>query len=174
MNGESTSMQVTKEIVSVSEMARMLGLSRARLYQLIKEGVFPSPTRPGEIKRPFFDRRQQEQCVTVRRTNCGIDGRPILFYAMRSQPLSPPPTPDRRARRNLVLQRPPRSADEAAINELRHGLSQLGVSQVSEQSIRTALAEAYPDGWSHVDQAELLRSIFAHLNRRDSNDNVAR
>lgn len=164
-------MEITREIVSVSEMARMLGLSRARLYQLIKEGVFPPPTRPEEGGRPFFDRQQQEQCVNVRRTNCGIDGRPILFYAMRA---APSPTPARQPRRRSAPERPRQSTHDAAINELRHGLSQLGITQISEQSIRTALAEAYPDGWSSVAQAELLRSVFARLNRQDSNDNVAR
>ena len=33
----------TKAIVTVSEMARMCGLSRARFYQLQKAGVFPAP-----------------------------------------------------------------------------------------------------------------------------------
>jgi hypothetical protein len=167
-------MQVTKEIVSVSEMARMLGLSRARLYQLMKEGVFPAPTRPDNGARPFFDREQQEQCLTVRRSNCGIDGRPILFYTMRSQSSSPPTVPPRRTRRQSAPERPRQSTNDPAINELRHGLVQLGIGQVGEQSIRTALAEAYPDGWSQVDRAELLRSVFAYLNRQDSNDNVAR
>ncbi len=166
-------MQVTKEIVGVSEMARMLGLSRARLYQLMKEGVFPTPTRPEQSGRPFFDRKQQEQCLTVRRTNCGIDGRPILFYAMRSQPSAPPAT-TRRTRRHSASQRPHRSSNDATITELRHGLAQLGVGQATEESIRTALAETYPDGWSSVDSAELLRTVFERLNRQDSDDNVAR
>ncbi len=33
--------EVHKSAVSVSEMARMVGLSRARFYQLMTEGVFP-------------------------------------------------------------------------------------------------------------------------------------
>ena len=53
-------------------------------------------------------------------------------------------------------------------------LAQLGVGQVTEQSIRTALAETYPDGWSNVEHAELLRTVFDHLNCQDSQDNVAR
>lgn len=166
-------MQVTKEIVSVSEMARMLGLSRARLYQLIKEGVFPPPTQAENGGRPFYDRQQQEQCVTVRRTNCGIDGRPILFYAMRetSTDTARPvvrPSPQRRS----TVTQPNR--DDATISLIRHGLSQLGLSQINEQDIRAALAETHPDGWSGVDPAALLRAVFEQLNRRDSNDNVSR
>ena len=33
----------TKAVVTVSEMARMVGLSRARFYQLVRAGVFPAP-----------------------------------------------------------------------------------------------------------------------------------
>lgn len=167
-------MQVTKEIVSVSEMARMLGLSRARFYQLMREGVFPEPCRPEGGKRPFFDRERQEQCVTVRRTNCGIDGRPILFYAMRTPSSTPTPATTRQSRRQSARQRPQRFGDDATITQLRRGLAQLGISQVAEQNIRTALAETYPDGWTNVDQAELLRSVFTFLNGQDSHDNLAR
>lgn len=167
-------MQVTKEIVSVSEMAQMLGLSRARLYQLMKEGVFPAPTRPSDGGRPYFDREQQERCLTVRRTNCGVNGQAILFYAMRAPSSSAPATPARRPRRSSAPERPRRSRDDATITGLRHGLAQLGVNQITEQVVRRALAEAYPDGWSSVTQAELLRTVLERLNRQDSDDNVAR
>ena len=71
-------MQVEKEVVSVSEMARILGLSRGRFYQLIADGVFPEPIREDEnVKRTHFDRDLQEQCITVRKTNQGINGKVI-------------------------------------------------------------------------------------------------
>ncbi len=167
-------MEVTKEVVSVSEMARMLGLSRARFYQLMKAGVFPKPEQSPETKRPFFDREKQEQCVKVRRTNQGVNGQVILFYAMRTPASAPPPASTRQPRRRTGSERPRRSTEDATINELRHGLAQLGVSQVTEASVRTALAQTYPDGWLNVDHAELLRAVFDRLNRQDSHDNVAR
>ena len=37
----------TKVAVSVAEMARMVGLSRARFYQLRRAGVFPTPVVRG-------------------------------------------------------------------------------------------------------------------------------
>ncbi len=166
-------MQVTKEVVSISEMARMLGFSRARFYQLMNEGVLPKPTKKAESSRPFFTREQQEQCIEVRRTNRGVNGQAILFYSMRS-PSPAPATPTRQPRRRTGSERPRRSTGDAVISELRHGLAQLGVSQIAEASVRTALAQTYPDGWSNVDHAELLRSVFERLNRQDSSDNVAR
>ena len=43
-----------KAAVSVTEMARMLGMSRSRFYQLIQEGVFLPPIHDVETRRPFF------------------------------------------------------------------------------------------------------------------------
>src|SRR6516165_2324493 len=71
----------TKAVVSVSEMARMVGLSRARFYQLQKAGVFPAPSY--QAGRPVYTEDQQQVCLEVRRRNRGIDGRPVLFYSRR-------------------------------------------------------------------------------------------
>jgi len=135
-------MQVTKEVISVSEMARALGLSRARFYQLIHDGVLPRPTQAGHGKRPYYSREQQEQCIEVRRTNRGINGQAILFYSMRpTSQVAPRRVPTRQPRSSSPARRespPPR--DAAMITELRHGLSQLGLSNVTDQSIRAALA----------------------------------
>src|SRR3990172_12381757 len=82
----------TKAIVSVAEMARMCSLSRARFYQLVKEGVFPPPLYNIETKRPFFTEDMQEVCLEVRRRNCGINGKPVMFYARRfGSPSMPKP-----------------------------------------------------------------------------------
>jgi len=75
--------ETTKTVVSISEMARMLGLSRARFYQLIGT-TFPFPVYYIATHRPFYDEEGQRVCLDVRRRNCGIDGRPLMFYARRS------------------------------------------------------------------------------------------
>ena len=168
--------RAVKEIVTVSEMARAIGLSRARFYQLVKEGVLPEPARNPKTKRPFYDRQQQEQCLLIRRTNRGANGRAVLFYGRRSEGLAltkrPPATkkkPRRPNRKDSGSAKP-----ETLIDELRHGLGQLGVAEVSAADIRSALAGEHPDGHGHVDRSELLLSVFRNLKRRDSNDNVAR
>src|ERR1700709_23369 len=71
----------TKEAVSVAEMARIVGLSRARVFQLIWCGAFPFPVYDVETRRPFYDEESQKVCLEVRRRNCGCNGKPILFYA---------------------------------------------------------------------------------------------
>ena len=75
--------QQSKSIVSVSQMARMVGLSRQRFHQL-RGTTFPEPDYDPETKRPYYTEEKQALCLEVRQRNFGIDGKPILFYARRS------------------------------------------------------------------------------------------
>ena len=68
----------TKAAVTVAEMARMVGLSRSRFYQLIGTS-FPQPARQPGTNRPIYTEALQKICLEVRRRNCGIDGQPVLF-----------------------------------------------------------------------------------------------
>ena len=159
-----------KEIVTVSEMSRMCGLSRARFYQLANDGVFPKPSRNEETGRPFFNREQQEQCLLVKRPNKGVNRKPVMFYGCRLEAPQPQPkrkqlpipgTPRRQGRQNPV------------VTELRHGLAQLGMTNSTDADIRQALLRTYPDGHQGVESAELLRTIFGELQRRNTADNLS-
>ena len=110
----------TKPIVSVSEMARMVGLSRARFYQLMGS-AFPPPVYDVATRRPIFVEEMQKVCLEVRRRNCGIDGKPILFYARR--PLTMTPSARAKAR--------PRKVSKHA--DLIEGLRGLGLGAITEQ-----------------------------------------
>ena len=48
---------MTKAAVSVTEMARMAGLSRARFYQLVKKGTFPPADQDHATERPVTWKR---------------------------------------------------------------------------------------------------------------------
>lgn len=74
---------VTKSVVSVTDMARMVGLSRARFYQLVRRGTFPAADQDAVSNRPCYCEEKQRQILEARRRNCGVDGRPVLFYARR-------------------------------------------------------------------------------------------
>ena len=102
-----------KAAVSVAEMARMVGLSRARFYQLVGS-AFPPPVYDVSTKRPFYDELLQESCLEVRRRNCGIDGKPILFYAR-------PTSLDDGSKKRPAIVRGPNK-------ELLEGLRSLGLS----------------------------------------------
>ncbi len=136
-----------KTAVSVAEMARMVGLSRARFYQLVGS-AFPSPVYDVSTRRPFYDELLQELCLEVRRRNCGIDGKPILFYAKRPVSTTAP------KKRPANVRRPNK--------ELLDGLRSLGLN-VSAIQVEAALKTFFPKGVDGVDPADLIRHVFIHL-----------
>jgi hypothetical protein len=69
-----------KEVYSVTELAAILGLSRTRLYQLKREGVFPLPVYCPYTRRPFYTVDLVKQCLKIRQTGRGFNGRSIIFY----------------------------------------------------------------------------------------------
>src|SRR4051794_22280887 len=70
--------------VSVTEMARMVALSRGHFHSLVKAGAFPMPVYSVSTRRPLYTGEQQQLCLQVRATNVGVDGRYRLFYSERS------------------------------------------------------------------------------------------
>jgi hypothetical protein len=153
----------TKAIVSVSEMARMCGLSRARFYQLQQAGAFPLPVYDVSTRRPIYVEEQQEICLEVRRRNCGFNGKPVLFYARNNL-------------RSLVAKGQPRAKGAPRGNrhaDLVDALKSLGLT-VSAAQVDGAVKELFPQGADESDQAGVIRAVFVHLKRRDSGDNVGR
>lgn len=152
----------TKAVVTVSEMARMCGLSRARFYQLQKSGVFPAPTY--QAGRPVYLQEQQEVCLEVRRKNRGVNGEPVLFYSRR-RPIAP-------------IKKSPRPNASAPKNEcvaaLLDGLNSLGLTTATAAHVVEVTKELFPQGTERLDQAEVLRAVFLHLKRRNNADNVGR
>ena len=149
--------------VSISEMARMVGLSRGRFYQLVGT-TFPWPVYDIKTRRPYYDAEGQSRCLDVRKRNCGIDGRPILFYARRTSITATKPS----RRRNQAA---PKVNDHA---DLIEGLRCLGMMTVIPAQVEAAMKAIYPSGVDGADQGEVLRAVFLHLRRRDRGDNAGR
>src|SRR2546423_9381396 len=120
----------TKAAVTVAEMARMCGLSRSRFYQLIGT-AFPEPERQPGTGRPIYTEQLQQVCLEVRRRNCGIDGKPILFYARRlgaapARPKAPKPKLE------------PKGKDVAALVD---GLNALGLTTATAAQVQKVTEE---------------------------------
>lgn len=161
-----------KVIASVADMARMVGLSRARFYQLMQQGIFPSPKKDEVTKRPFYDYEQQQKCLLIRKTNCGENGKAILFYSKKLDQLPVPKLPSKRKRRTDGDGEASKPASDPLIDSLRAGLSQLGLADVTTESVRRALQESHPDGWASKAESGLLMTVFRWLKRQNSPDNV--
>jgi len=155
--------QLLKAGVTVSEMARMVGLSRARFYQLQKEGVFPPPKHDPSKNRPFYDQELQEVCLEVRRKNCGVNGKVVLFYARR-QEIAP-------SRRTATAKAEPKKGKHA---DLIDGLKSLGLGNVTAEQVEEALVQTFGSRTSEVNQGEVVRAVFLFLKRRDTAGNVGR
>ena len=146
------------QIVSVTEMASMLGMSRSRLYQLIKEGILLGPIYDVQTKRPFYSSEMISRNLEANRRNCGINGKPMLFYSPRKeQPQRAPRAPQRQNRRQHA--------------DLIEGLKALGV-EGTEAAVEAALRSLYPaDRGVSTDEGERLRAVFRHLRRSNDVEN---
>lgn len=151
-----------KAAVSVSEMANMVGLGRARFYQLMGSGTFPAPSYDPNTGRPYFSEEQQRACLDVRRRNVGIDGKPALFYA-------------RRAKLCSAARRPPRRT-ESITHPLAHGVhadlldavKALGLASATSAQVETSTDELYPHGTEGIEPSQIVRAVFLKLKRRGS------
>ena len=76
-------MSISKPIVSVTDMSRIVELSRARFYQLLDMGFFPKPLHDERSKRPYYDLELQQKCLECRQSGIGADGSYMLFYSPR-------------------------------------------------------------------------------------------
>jgi hypothetical protein len=135
-----------KSICSVSELAKKLGLSRARLYQLQKTCVFPPPVYCMYTKRPFYPLELQEKCLEIRKTGIGYNGRPIIFYS----------------KRDLAATKPNSSSVQKYVN-LSDSLKQMGL-KIPPAKVRNALMSLYPGNWKKLDiDGEIIAKVFRHF-----------
>lgn len=155
-----------KAVVSVSDMARMVGLSRARFYQLMGT-AFPRPVVSDQMQRPHYTEEMQRVCLEVRRRNCGIDGKPILFYSARARASS------------LPAKKPRTSAREQAVCSRKHddiaaAMKSLGLT-VTEIVVDQAVKTVFPEGTEGAARGDVIRRVFRHLRStscRNSGGNV--
>lgn len=146
---------VTKSAVSVTEMARMVGLSRARFYQLVRKGTFPAADQDAITQRPFFSEDQQRQIIEARRRNCGVDGKPILFYSRR------------RDLGTVKVQRPAKPQSKTnQFTELIDGLAALNVTTKVVQ-VEPLVKELFPQGIDGIDPGEVIRAVFLRIRRQN-------
>jgi hypothetical protein len=135
-----------KSVVTVSEMADLCRLSRSRFYDLIEAGVFPKPAQHPSSKRPMYDRDMQEKCLEIRETGIGANGLPVLFN--RKPRKGPPP-------RKLTEKKPDHT-------ELLDALKGLGLT-TTPQAVHEAVAALFPNGLTGIDQGDVVRKVFLHL-----------
>ena len=139
-------MSISKQIVSITEMAEIVQLSRARFYQLLEQGFFPKPLHDERSKRPYYDIELQQKCLECRLRGIGTDGSFMLFYSPR---------------KNGTASRKTNKTDPL-IGELAETLKQMGLD-VTMKQVQQGLSELYPDGTNGQEQGVVIRELFRHL-----------
>ena len=153
-------MSVQKAAVSVSEMAGMVGLSRARFYELVEGGVLPHPVYFVATRRPVYTRELQGRCLEVRRSGQGSDGRPVVFY-------------DRKKTSRASSAEPKRPVAPAHA-EILAGVRGLGISAAAISQVDQAVKAVYPSGTDGIDQGEVIRKVFLYLVKQGRRDGMNR
>ena len=152
---------VTKSVVSVTEMARMVGLSRARFYQLVKRGTFPVSDLDSLSKRPCYCEEKQRLILEARRRNCGVDGKAILFYSRR---------------RDLgQVKASARPAKPKATNTLIADIIDLLSSAkvvVTTAQVEAAVRAEYPQGTEGIEFAVIINKVLERLRGQNPSDKV--
>lgn len=126
-----------KPVISVGDMAKALGHSRARFYQLQRQQIYPMPLYDTRTKRPFYDARLQKICHEIRETGIGLNGQYILFYSPRKTSA----TKVQKSSGSMVQKK----EIPAEYQELVDTLNQMGV-EVSGEQVSEVVGKLYPDG----------------------------
>ena len=149
----------SQSYLSCAAVARRLGLSRQRFWQLRKEGVFPDPQIDEETGRPFYTEDQLELCMDLRKRNVGINGKIVLFYSARSTSLLPSAPRKKKSKRRETKNRH---------QQLIDSLKALGTASVTDDQVESALSDLFPNGVGGVEQGELVRAVFLNIQRKNS------
>ena len=95
--------------------------------------------------------------MNVRKRNCGVNGKPILFYAAR-HPLGQQQRPVKKTKVE------PKQKNHYA--DLLDGLRSLG-HEVTAAQVEPVVKELFPAGIQNLDSGEVIRSVFLWMKRRN-------
>ena len=152
---------VTKSVVSVTEMARMVGLSRARFYQLVRRGTFPLADQDTVSNRPCYFEDKQRQILEARRRNCGVDGKAILFYSRR-----------RDLGQTKAVPRPTKPKVKGnQYADVIDFLDKVKITMTTAQ-VEAVVKEEFPKGTEGKDTGTIVNAIIDRIHRQNSSGSV--
>jgi predicted DNA-binding transcriptional regulator AlpA len=163
--------QTIPTIVSMTDMAQLLNMSRSRFYQLINEGILLPPVYSLSNRRPFYTSEMAQRNIEAKRNNTGIHGQVILFYSTRAEVAQK--TYKTKPAKVVEAKGKKQTANDK-YTDLIDWLACLGLEDVTPSQIRSAVAFCFPDGTENVAEEKILTSVFRHLKRRNTADNVRR
>ena len=130
-----------ERLVTATEMSAILGVSKTRLYGLIRAGILPAPIRNPANNRGFWTSELTEVCRQVLQTRVGVNGQPY--------------TPNKKRKRGGAT-----TDERRGYESLIASLSALGLSVTTEQ-VETVV-KTLPDG---LEEKEVIKQVFLRLRR---------
>ena len=144
-------LSITKQIISMTEMSKILNMSRARFYQLLQTGFFPKPLKDDRSKRPYYDLALQQKCLECKQSGIGIDGSFMLFYS-----------PRKNGTRSFIKKK---KHQDPVSQELTDILNSMGV-EIAFNEVMKALNKLYPDGTEGIDQGLVTRELYRYFKQK--------
>jgi hypothetical protein len=132
--------------MTATELGATIGLSRARIYQLIRQGRFPAPQKGEHSSRSFFSAESVKIVLRIKADGIALDGMPIVFNRVNKQ----------------RMKAEVRSQLQCPINPLLEYLEGLGLT-VTASELDRALAALYPGGWQTHPQEEVVARVYQTL-----------
>lgn len=144
------------EYINISTMAKLLNLSRSRLYQLIDQGILLKPVYLLNNKRPVYTREMAMRNIEVKNNNVGINSEIIMFYSARTTKTKPKKTVKKSTDQKIV------SSDKHA--DMIDALESLGLEKITTSQIDTAIRKCFKNGTDNISEDYILTEIFRYLN----------
>ena len=128
--------------------------------QLVRKGTFPAADQDTISQRPCYLEEKQRQILDARRRNCGVDGKPILFYSRRID-----------AGQKRTTTRPAKAKEPNKYADLMDGLAALNVTASATQ-VESIVNQLFPNGTDAVAPGEVIRAVFLRIRSQNSSGNV--
>ena len=161
---QSNDNSTNRAVASVAEHVEQLNLSRARFYELVKDGFFLPPIYSIANRRPLYLADMAERNRLAKETGIGIDGTVRVFYR-RKKKLQASPAPTSRRQRHQQQQR---NSIDRNLSEIHSALKRLGLDSVTEADVASTLAEMFPSGFDGVAIGEIIRCCFQRMRRSET------
>lgn len=145
------------EYLNVSTMAKLLNLSRSRLYQLTDQGVLLKPVYLLNNKRPVYTREMAMRNIEVKNSNVGINSEIIMFYSARIPTATKPKKTVKKSPDQKIL-----SPDKHA--DMIDALESLGLEKITSSQIDSAIHKCFKNRTENISEDDILTEVFRHLN----------
>jgi hypothetical protein len=145
------------EYINVSTMAKLLNLSRSRLYQLTDQGVLLKPVYLLNNKRPVYTREMAVRNIEVKNSNVGINSEIIMFYSARIPTATKPKQTVKKSNDKKVIS-PNKHAD------IIDALESLGLEKITSSQIDSAIHKCFKNGTENISEDDILTEVFRYLN----------